>query len=78
MVCKYADIFGKPRESVHSIRLFDLAIVDVLATFLVALLCYFLGWNLWITFLILIIIGVIAHRLFCVNTKMNTMIFGKT
>ena len=30
--CKFANIFGKPNEGVHKYRLFDIAIVDVLAT----------------------------------------------
>ena len=30
MSCKYKDIFGKPSEGVHSIRLFNLAVVDII------------------------------------------------
>ena len=35
-LCKYKDIFGKPNKGVHSYRLFNFAIVDVLATVFVA------------------------------------------
>ena len=34
--CKYKDIFGKPKEGVHSYRIMNIAIVDVLATILLA------------------------------------------
>jgi hypothetical protein len=30
--CKYADIFGKPGTGLHSFRLYDFAVVDVLLT----------------------------------------------
>ena len=30
MPCKYKDIFGKPSEGVHSIRLFNIAVIDVI------------------------------------------------
>jgi len=31
-LCKYKDILGKPGEGIHSIRLFNVAIMDVLFT----------------------------------------------
>ena len=30
--CKYSDIFGKSRTGIHSYRVFDIAIVDVVLT----------------------------------------------
>ena len=35
--CKYKDILGKPGEGVHSYRLFDIAIIDVVLTIGLAL-----------------------------------------
>jgi fatty-acid desaturase len=78
MLCKYKNIFGKPNQGVHSIRLFDIALVDLLGTFLIALLItYFFKINVFLVFLILMIIAILIHRLFCVNTKINVFIFGK-
>lgn len=75
---KFKDIFGKEGEGVHSIRIFNIAIVDVLLTILGGLLISCLiKINFWIIFIILIIIGIILHRLFCVNTTINKMIFGE-
>lgn len=67
---KYKDIFGKPKEGVHSIRLFDFAIIDIIMTFVGA---YFISKyykiNIWLIFTLLFIYGQILHALFCVETK---------
>lgn len=74
---EYRWIFGKEGKGVHSIRLFDIAIVDVLATIIGAfLLSYYFKINFWIILFILFILGIILHRLFCVNTTINKLIFG--
>ena len=67
---KYKDIFGKSNEGVHSIRLFDFAIVDIIMTFVGA---YFISQyfkkNIFLIFILLFIYGQILHALFCVKTK---------
>ena len=69
---KYKDIFGKPKEGVHSIRLFDFAIIDIIMTFVGA---YFISKyykiNIWLIFTLLFIYGQILHALFCVETKLK-------
>lgn len=78
MFCKYRHILGKEREGIHSIRLFDIAIIDVVLTIVGGvLLAYVFKWNVLITILILFIIGVLVHRLFCVNSTINMWFFGK-
>jgi hypothetical protein len=73
---KNKNIFGKPREGIHSYRLFDFAIIDILQSFLVAFLLHKLfNLNLFNIFLIIILIGIILHKLFNVNTKFNSLIF---
>ena len=47
MTCKYKNMFGKPGEGVHSIRLFDIAIIDVAFTFLFAYLLKKLGLDIF-------------------------------
>lgn len=81
MLCKYRLIFGKEREGVHSFRVFDIAAFDVLLTFLGgAILAYTTGKFTISSFLIstlfLFVIGIVLHRLFCVNTTINKAIFG--
>jgi hypothetical protein len=77
-LCKYAHIFGKEGEGPHSYRLFNIAVVDVLLTIIgAAVIAYIAGWNFWITLLATFLTGIFAHRLFCVNTTVNKMIFGE-
>jgi accessory gene regulator protein AgrB len=75
MSCKYADILGKPGTGVHSIRLFNIAVVDVLVT---VLLAYFTKgpFNFWIVLLVWFIIGIIVHKIFCVKTTVGNIVSG--
>ena len=70
---KYSNIFGEPRTGVHSYRLFDFAIVDIIFTIIGAfLISKYYNYNLnkmIILFLIIFFIGQILHLLFCVKTK---------
>lgn len=76
-LCKYKHIFGQENTGIHSIKLFNIAIVDFIFTVLGAvLIAWYFKWNVLIVFAILMILGIIAHRLFCVNTTINKMIFG--
>ena len=71
-------MFCKPNEGVHSLRLFDIAFVDVLFTLLGALIIHYtLEYNFWFVLIILFIIGIIAHHIFCVDTTINKLLFGK-
>jgi hypothetical protein len=77
MLCKYKDIFGKVGEGVHSYRIFNIAIVDVILTILVAFIIHlFLPKYSFIYILILLFItGIILHRLFCVRTTVDKFLF---
>ena len=37
-LCKYANALGEPDKGVHSIRIFNIAVVDVLLTIILALI----------------------------------------
>jgi uncharacterized membrane protein YcaP (DUF421 family) len=74
---QFADIFGKPNEGVHSYRIFNIAIVDVIATLLGALLIsYLFKVNFFLVAVLLFLLGIVLHRLFCVNTTINKFLFG--
>jgi Na+/melibiose symporter-like transporter len=80
-LCKYRNIAGVPGTGLHSIRLFGIAIVDLLMTLAAA---YLIAWyknyglqGFFVVASILLVLGIIAHRLFCVNTTLNIAIFGK-
>jgi len=73
----YSDIFGKPNEGAHSYRFFNLAIVDVILTIIGSfIIAKLFNLNFLLVLLFIFILGIILHRLFCVNTTINKLIFG--
>ncbi len=74
MMCifaQYKDIFGKPREGLHGIRLFDFAIVDIIMTIIAgALIGEYLGYNVILVILLLLLLSIPLHMLFGVDSKM--------
>lgn len=88
-LCNYQNFFGKPGEGIHSYRLFNVAIADVIMTVIAALIITNLrskeklGFEgisnakfFLITLSILIGIGIILHKLFCVDTTINKLLFS--
>jgi hypothetical protein len=76
-LCKYKDIFGKPGEGAHSYRLFNIAIVDVLLTIIMAyIISIIFNKSFIITTIVLILLGIISHRLFCVRTTIDKLLFS--
>jgi hypothetical protein len=75
-LCHYKDIFGRPKEGAHAYRIFDIAVVDVAATVVVAfLISYFSGFVFWKSLVVLFLIGIISHRAFCVRTTVDKWVF---
>jgi hypothetical protein len=79
MFCQYKNIFGKPNEGVHSSRFFNIAIIDVVATIVGAFLLHklFPKYKFIVILITLFIIGIIAHRLFCVRTTVDKLLFNE-
>ena len=76
-LCKYANIVGEPGTGVHSIRLFNIAIVDVLVTVLAAyIISKKFHKNFKVVLIVLFISGIIAHRVFCVRSTVDQILFG--
>lgn len=75
-LCKYKDILGKPGKGAHSYRIFNIAIVDVLLTILLAyIISFFAKTNFMYTLIIVFILGIISHRIFCVRTTIDKLLF---
>jgi uncharacterized integral membrane protein len=75
MFCKYKDILGVSRQGVHSIRFMDFAVVDVVLTIILSFfISYFFKFPFGITLLFTFISGIILHKLFCVKTKVSTIL----
>ena len=76
-LCKYKDIFGKVGEGVHSVRFFNFAVIDTLLTLVLAyIINLYLKTNLLVIFIVLIILSIAIHRLFCVETTLTKMFFS--
>ena len=71
------DFFGKPNEGIHSYRVYNIAIVDVVMTVLFSL-CVSYGFNLnhANTIICFFIIGILAHRMFGVRTTVDKLLFN--
>lgn len=73
-LCKYKDIFGKPKEGVHSYRFINIALFDFFGTIIVAfIISLFFKYKYAFPIItgILFSLGIILHYLFCVNTTIN-------
>jgi hypothetical protein len=81
MLCQYKDIFGKPNEGVHDFRIANIAMVDVIATVFVAIILHITVMKPYCitsfsgTLLGLFLIGIMAHRAFCVRTTVDKFLF---
>jgi len=75
-LCKYKDALGVPGKGIHSYRLFGVAIVDFIMTIVGAgLISYFTKYNFFYTLIIVFLLGIILHRIFCVRTTLDKLIF---
>lgn len=83
LLCKYKDILGKPNTGLHSIRFLNIAIIDLLLTFLASyyiyVMCKKYHKNLNIYYFILILfllllLGTYMHIIFCVDTTITRLL----
>jgi len=75
-LCKYQNVLGIPKEGIHNHYMFPIAIMDVILTitfsFVLSYLCNISF--LWTTVSIFIL-GIICHRIFCVRTEIDKLLF---
>ena len=78
-LCKYKDLFGKTNEGVHKYKdpIFNLSLVDVLATILGGvLISYYTNYSLGLVLIYLFALGIILHKIFCVKTTIDKFLFS--
>jgi hypothetical protein len=76
-LCRYQNVFGAPKEGVHSYRFLNLAVVDVGGTVFIAfLISYFFKLPFLQTCAVCFVLGIVLHRLFCVRTTVDRLLFG--
>lgn len=75
-LCKYKNMFGEPGKSVHSYRFLNIAIIDVVFTIIVAyMVSLATKYQFWIILTGFFLLGIVAHRLFCVRTTVDKILF---
>ena len=73
---KYKDILGVPLLGIHSYRIYNIAVVDVGLTILLASGISFYGNLPFVyTLIFLVILGILLHRLFSVRTTIDKLLF---
>jgi hypothetical protein len=74
-LCQYRNIFGKPNEGIHKTRFMSLAAMDLIGMILIIVfISYYWQTGLVSTTIIVSIITIIIHYLFCVPTAFNKFI----
>jgi len=75
--CEYKDLFGEPGKGIREWRIFNLSIVDVVGAIILGLILSKLFNTSKIGGVFLsFILGLIFHKLFCVETTLNKLIFN--
>ena len=78
MFCQYKNALGKVGKGLHSLRVMNIAVVDVLFTIIGAFMLYLI-FPQYSYFLILgglFLLGIILHRVFCVRTTVDKFLFN--
>ena len=75
-LCKYKNLLGKTDTGIHSYRIFNVAIADVLMTIIFAYaISYFFKYPFLLTLGLLFLLGIFMHRIFCVRTTFDKILF---
>ena len=75
-LCKYRNALGVPGKGVHSLRLGGFAIADVIMTLVGAyVIARWARASFAWTAVGLFLLGIILHRLFCVRTTIDRLLF---
>uniref|UniRef100_A0A6C0E9W7 Uncharacterized protein n=1 Tax=viral metagenome TaxID=1070528 RepID=A0A6C0E9W7_9ZZZZ len=75
-LCKYKNMFGEPNTGLRKYRIFDIAILDVAVTIIIV---WLISWIFKLPFLptlvVVFILGIFVHRIFCVRTGLDKKLF---
>ena len=76
-LCKYKNALGVPGKGVHSYRIFNISVVDVLLTIIGAwIIAKVFNWPFLATLIGLFLLVIILHKIFCVKTTIDKLLFG--
>ena len=75
-LCRYQNALGVPGKGIHSYRFFNIAIMDVLMTLVLAYFISFVWKTGFVrTSIVLFALGIVLHRMFCVRTTVDKWLF---
>lgn len=76
-LCKYRNALGVPGQGLHAYRFMGIAIMDLVLTVVAAaVIARVAGWSFGYVFIGLLALGVFLHRLFCVRTTVDRLLFS--
>ena len=74
-LCPYRNMFGAPNNGVHSYRLLNIAVVDVVFTILAAyMISMYTKYTFLLTSISLFALGIFFHYIFCVETTVAKLL----
>jgi len=75
-LCPYKNLIGKLNEGVHKYRLLDIAIFNLIINIILAyLIAKYYNQDFKMILVILLLLDIIIHRLFCVRTTIDKLLF---
>jgi len=85
MLCSFKNMLGKPGEGLHSWRIGGkkgtiqgIALVDIILTLFLSILLkkFYPKSKLVVIFILLWVVAILVHKLFCVETSVNKLLFS--
>jgi hypothetical protein len=74
--CKFKNIFGSPGEGARAYRFMGVAIIDVVAAVCISMIISrIMKWSVWSVLISFFITGIVVHRIFCVRTTIDKLLF---
>ena len=68
--------FGVPGVGLHSHRIFTIAYIDVIVVLICAIIiAWSMNWNYTYTIIGTFLSGIVVHRLFCVRSTVDKLLF---
>ena len=75
-LCKYKELFGIPDQGIHAFKIYGISVWDTLITIIGAIIIAWVAkWSYLYTIIGVFITGIIVHRLFCVRTAVDKLLF---
>jgi hypothetical protein len=75
-LCKYKNLFGLVGQGIHAFKIYGISVWDTLIVLICAIIIAWVSkWSYLYTIIGLFIIGIFFHRLFCVRTAVDKLLF---